>query len=339
MNDLNWISQEAHKIHDWFQAIFYLLVTLFLVIGVVVEYFKLPLGNTPSFGPLVGRALIAAILVFTYPEIANALHDISSALSQKLGDLAGFKVALDKMSQKVDQLSWSWTSVRQSMIVLLSYLSFFLLYFSVHVAQAIYLYTSVILYIFSPILIALFVLPQTAGATSALFRSLIELSMWKPIWCVIATLIWSTGVSEIQGSGSSVSFLSAVCFCLISAGSLLCTPMVVHALAGAGLSSMAQNISSIAIPGVGSITPLKAFSKTADMGKRILNSGLTGAELATRQMPKTNYAIQYIPKFNVAPKLPLFVKTEPEMKTSSSLKQRTFKSSTKAESSMKERKI
>lgn len=305
MSDLNWISQEAHRIHDWFQAIFYALVTFFLVAGVVLEYFKLPMGGTPSFGPLVGRALVAAILLFSYPEIANFLHDITSSLSEKLGNLADFKVAMDKMGEKVDQLSWSWTSVRQSMIVGLSYISFFLLYFSVHVAQAIYLYSSVLLYIFSPILIALFVLPQTAGATSALFRSLIEISMWKPVWCVIATLIWSTGISEIQGSGSSVSFLSAVCFCLIAAGSLVCTPMVVHALAGAGLASMAQNISSIGVQGVGTVTPLKSFSTASNIVKGSVNAGLTGADLATRQMPKTNQLVQNLPRFNTPKKPPL----------------------------------
>jgi hypothetical protein len=312
MGDLNWISQEAHRIHDWFHAIFYVLVTVFLLVGVLIEYFKLPLGGTPTFGPLVGRALIAAILLFTYPEIANTVNDISSALSQKLGDLADFKIVLDKMGQKIDQLSWSWTSVRESLIVALTYLSFFLLYFSVHVAQAIYLYSSVILYIFSPILIALFVLPQTAAATSALFRSLFELSMWKPVWCVIATLIWSTGVSEIQGSGSNVSFLSAVCFCLIAAGSLLCTPMVVHALASAGLTSMAQNISTIGVPGVGSVTPLKALTTASDMVKRTTNAGFTGADLATRQFPRTNQIVQQVPRFSVPPRKPIFVRRDGE---------------------------
>lgn len=311
MNDIGWIAQEAHKIHDYFQTIFFLLVTVFLLVGVLVEYFKLPLGGTPSFGPLVGRVLVAAILLYTYPEIANMLRDVTSALSEKLGDLAGFRVALDKMGQKVDQLSWSWTSVRQSVIVGLSYLAFFLLYFSVHVAQAIYLYSSVLLYVCSPILIALFVLPQTAAATSGLYRSLIEISMWKPVWCIIATLVWSTGISEIQGAGSSVSFLSAVCFCLIAAGSLLATPMVVHALAGAGLSSMAQNVSAISVPGVGSVTPIKAASSSWNTMGRIANVGLTGADLATHNHNKVNQVVKQIPRFNVPSRPPVFVTKKP----------------------------
>ncbi len=311
MSDIGWIAQEAHKIHDWFQTIFFLLVTVFLLVGVIVEYFKLPIGGTPSFGPLVGRVLIAAILLYTYPEVANMLRNVTTALSEKLGDLAGFRVALDKMGQKVDQLSWSWTSVRQSVIVGLSYLAFFLLYFSVHVAQAIHLYSSVLLYICSPILIALFVLPQTAAATSGLYRSLIEVSMWKPVWCIIATLVWSTGISEIQAEGSGVSFLSAVCFCLIAAGSLLATPMVVHALAGAGLSSMAQNVSTIAVPGVGSVTPLKTVSSGWNTVGRVANAGLTGAEIATRNHTKVNQVVKQIPRFNVPDRPPVFITKKP----------------------------
>ncbi len=310
MNDIGWIAAEAHKIHDFFQGIFFVLVTVFLLLGVLVEYFKLPLGITPSFGPLVGRVLIAAILLYTYPEIANMLRNVTAALSQKLGDLASFRIALDKMGTKVEQLSWSWTSVRQSVIVAISCLSFFLLYFSVHLAQAIYLYTSVLLYICSPILIALFVLPQTAAATSGLYRSLIEVSMWKPVWCIIATLVWSTGISEIQGTSSNVSFLSAVCFCLIAAGSLVATPMVVHALAGAGLSSMAQNVSSIAVPGVGAVTPLKTITSAWNTTGRITNAGITGAEIATRNISKVNHVVKKIPRFNVPEKPPLFVTQE-----------------------------
>lgn len=306
MGDIGWLSQEAHKIHDWFQAIFYVLAVVFLLIGVLLEYFKMPLGGVPSFGPLVGRVLVAAILLHTYPEVANLMADISDGLSKKLGDLTQFKLALDKMGDKVDQLSWSWTSVRQSVIVAISYLCFFLLYFSIHVAQALYLYTLVLLYIFSPVLIALFILPVTAGATSALYRSLIEASLWKPVWCVIGTLLWSTGISEIQAADSSVSFLSAICFSLMGAGSLVLTPMVVHALAGAGVSSMARSLSNVGVDGIGTITPIRAAASGSILARRTFNVAHTGAELAMRNSPKLNRVVNAVPKFRVPPRQPVF---------------------------------
>jgi len=314
MSDINWIAEEAQRIHYWLHGLFFMLSTLFLLAGVVGEYFKLPLGGTPSFAPLVGRVLVASLLLYSYPEIANFLNQISSGLSERLGDLAHFKTALQRMGEKVEELSWSWTSVRQSMIVAISYLSFFLLYFSVHVAQATYLYASVLLYVVSPFLIALFVLPQTSGATKSLFRSLVEISLWKPLWCIIATLVWSTGVSQIQSESSQISFLSAVCFSLIGAGSLLITPVVVHALAGAGLSSMTSNLSSISVPGIGSITPAKAFSDGWKTTAHISNATLTGIELATSKAERAQKFVKAIPRFNVPAPKPLFVKKNSKKK-------------------------
>lgn len=310
MEHLNWITQEVQSIHDWFQTVFFLLVTVFLLLGVFIEYFKFPLGGTPSFGPMVGRVLIAAILLYSYPQIHNLMADIADGLSQKLGDTTGLKLALSKMADKLDQISWSWVSLRQNVIIFVSYLCFLILYFSVHVAESLYLYTLVMLYLFSPILIALFVLPQTAGATGALFRSLIEASMWKPVWCCIATVLWSTGISDIQAEGSSVSFLSAVCFCLIAAGSLVLAPKVIHGLAGAGMSAMAGSLSNLGIDGVLSLTPLKAASMGNNIAGRTVNAGLGAADRVTASSPRANQFINSMPRVNVPQATPLFVKAE-----------------------------
>lgn len=318
MGDITWLTQEAHKIHDWFQALFYGLVLLFLLVGLLLEYFKWPIGGIPNFGPLVGRALVAAILLHIYPEVANLVSDLTTAASQHLGNLNEFKTVLTKLSEKNAQLTISWTSVKTSIIVLITYLCFFLLYFSVHVAQAFYLYTLVMLYIFSPILCALYVLPQTAAATSALYRSLIEIACWKPVWCVIATLLWSTGVSEITGSGSEVSFLSAICFCLIAAGSLLMTPMVVHSLAQGGMTSLAQNLGSISMAGIGTVTAGGAMLKGLKAAGGSYNVGLAASgALTNRYFPKLDKLHQKIPKVQVhskrIPYVPSFV-AQPERK-------------------------
>jgi hypothetical protein len=310
MADLTWLTQEAHKIHDWFSALFYGLVLAFLLLGVLLEYFKWPLGGVPSFGPLVGRALVAAILLHAYPEIANLISDLTTAASQHLGDLNQFKVVLAKANEKGNELTLSWTSMKTSIVVAITYLCFFLLYFSVHVAQAFYLYAIVLLYVFSPILCALFVLPQTASATSALFRSLIEVSCWKPVWCVIATLLWSSGVSDMTASGSEISFLSTICFCLIAAGSLLMTPMVVHALAAGGISSMAQNLGSIALPGMGTVTAARTMTTGMKLAGRSYNAGLSASSRVTQRYPAIDKVHQKLPRVQFRRNIPMLVAQE-----------------------------
>jgi hypothetical protein len=272
MSDITWLAVEAKKIHEIFNGYFYLIVTVLISIGIAIEFFKWPIGQVPQFPTLVGRALIAAILLHSYPEITNTIADITDAMAHQLGDLNNFQLILDKMGDKVGELSWSWVSFKETIILLISFLTFFLLYFSIHIADSFYIYVWVMLYVFSPLLIALYVLPITASATSALFRSLIEVACWKIVWSVIATLLWSTALSQINQAGTQVSFLTAIGFNVILAGSLLLTPFVVHALASGGLAQMGKDLSSLAIGGM-VLSPGRAVTTAKTLGSRSMESG------------------------------------------------------------------
>jgi hypothetical protein len=114
VTDLAWLSQEAKTVHETFMILFYSLATIFLATGVMIEYFKVPLGGMPAFGPLVGRVLIAALLLHSYPEVANVLGDVTDALSKRLGDLNEFHHVLSRMGDKLGEFSWSWTSLKET---------------------------------------------------------------------------------------------------------------------------------------------------------------------------------------------------------------------------------
>jgi len=65
--DIHFISAEAKTLHSFFVSMFYMLSTILLLIGVLLEYFKMPVGGSLSFPQLVGRTFIAAILLAAYP--------------------------------------------------------------------------------------------------------------------------------------------------------------------------------------------------------------------------------------------------------------------------------
>ncbi len=267
MSDISWLALEAKRIHEVFSGYFYALITVLMATGIVVEHFKWTIGGIPNFSTLVGRALIASLLVNSYPEISNGIAEIADSISAQLGDLNSFKLILDRMGDKLSDLSWSWSSFRETVILIISFLSFFVLYFSIHIADAFYIYVWVLLYVFSPLLIALFVLPVTAPATSALFRSLVEVAAWKIVWSTLATLLWSNALSKINQDGTHISFLTAIGFNVILAGSLLLTPFVVHALAGGGLAQMGKDLSSLSIGGM-TLSPGRAVNITKQVVSR-----------------------------------------------------------------------
>ena len=267
MNNISWLAAQAHQIHGIFYGLFYGLVTVFLCLGIFLEYFKWPLGAMPSFSVLVGRVFIATLLLHTYSEISNTLADAVDALSNQLGSLNQLNVVLSKMGDKLGQSTLSWLSVKDTIVQAISFITFFLLYIAVHGIQAFMLYTWTLLYVFSPLLIAMYVLPATAGATKALYRSLIEVSCWKIVLSVLATLLWSFALSDINKPDQNVPFATVIFLNLILAGSLLLTPMVVHALAGSGFTTLAQTAGGI-VAGATMAAPFNAFASAYSKGKR-----------------------------------------------------------------------
>jgi hypothetical protein len=279
MDNLSWLSQQAQQIHAIFNSAFYVLVLTLLSLGILMEYFKWPLGGVPAFSQLIGRALVASLLLHSLPEVMNAIASVTDALTKQLGEFNQIKGVFDVMLHRLKEMSWSWVSVKDSVTWILSFLGFYLLYLSYFIAEACVLYGWTLLYIFSPLLIALFVLPATAGATKALYKSLIEISCWKIVWSVLATLLWSTALSQINKTGTDINFITVISYSILLAFSILLTPLAVHALAGAGISSVAM--------AAGGFVAGKAISAGKLIGKATVGAGSKAASGIAQRSEKT----------------------------------------------------
>lgn len=269
--DMSWLSTEAKVIHEIFSSFFYSIVLLMITLGVVLNFFKMPMGQVPEFMQLVGRAIIAAFILAALPEIMNFLADITDQLSARIGQLTNFKTVVARLGEKVGTLTWSWVSFKDSVLLLISYLTFFLLYVSVYIADAMYLLIWTLIYIFSPLLIAAFTLPSTAAATKGLFQSLIEVCLWKICWSVLAALLWSFALSEINKPEYDVDFFTAILLNIMLAFSVLLTPMLIKSLLKSGLSGSASAMGG-AILGAAALTPGGMLAATKAGGSKLVSS-------------------------------------------------------------------
>jgi len=272
--DINWLSTQAKLIHEIFSSFFYSIVLLMITLGVVISFFKMPLGQVPEFFQLVGRAIIAAFILAAFPEIMNFLADITDSLAKEIGQINNFALVVHKLGEKIGTLTWSWVSVKDSILLLISYVTFFLLYISVYVVDSMYLLVWTLIFIFSPLLIAAFTLPSTAAATKGLFQSLIEVCLWKICWSVLATLLWSFALSEINKPEYDVDFLTAIILNLMLAFSVLLTPMIVSRLLKGGLASQGSFMGS-AVLGAAALTPTKILGGIKSLGSKVA-SGFKG---------------------------------------------------------------
>lgn len=269
--DMTWLASEAKQIHSLFANLFYSIVLTLLLIGVVLNYFRMPLGQVPEFMILVGRAILAAFILVALPEIMNTLADFTDQLSREVGELNNLKLVVSRLGEKVGNFTWSWVSIKDSVLLLISYLTFFLLYVSVYMADTLFLFTWTLLYIFSPILIAAFVLPQTASATKGLFQALFEVSCWKVTWSVLAALLWSFALSEINKPEYDVDFLTAILLNILLAFSVVATPLIVGKLLRGGLHSGAAALGGV-ILSAASLTPTGILNKAREQAPRGLGS-------------------------------------------------------------------
>ncbi|MCO5143629.1 MAG: hypothetical protein M9962_11115 [Oligoflexia bacterium] len=258
--DLNFLSLEAQKLHAIFQNAFFTLLLSFFLIAIVIEFLKLPIGETPGFNILIGRALIATFLLISLPHIMNFIADTTDSISAEIGDLNNFKLVLSRLGEKLKEFSFSWTSLRNTITILLSFLSFLCLYVTVYFAEAAFLFCWTLIYVFSPLILSLYIFPQTAGATTAMFRSILEISMWKIVWACMSALLWSTAVSDINNPHSPANWLTSIVLNLMLMISILMTPKVVKAIFS-GFSNLATETQG-AIMGAASLTPQTALLKT-----------------------------------------------------------------------------
>ncbi|MBK9293310.1 MAG: hypothetical protein IPM57_02530 [Oligoflexia bacterium] len=292
--DTAWLASEAKMIHQIFANYFYILVGTLILVGVVLDYFKFAIGQTPQFASFVGRAFVAGILLIATPEIMNMLASFTDSLAKELGDLNQFKYVLSRMGDKVGELSWSWVSFKESVILLISFLTFFILYITVHLADSFFLFTWMLLYVFSPILIAMYVLPVTASATTGLFRAFIEVSSWKIVWSVLASLLWSMALSEINKPEHNISFLSVVVLNIMLVFSIVITPKITSVLVKGGLAQAASSLGG-AMLGAAALTPT-GMSMAAKMTAKRGIENVSNRVNALRDNDKNSTANKYASK-------------------------------------------
>ena len=112
-----------------------------------------------------------------------------------------------------------------------------------HMADAIFLYAWVLLYVFSPILTACYVLPITSSATRTLFKSLFEVTVWKCLWAVMGALVWSMAASQVNDPKYQLNFITVIILNLLLFFSLWKVPSMTAAFLGGGISQLASGIS------------------------------------------------------------------------------------------------
>ena len=277
MTDFSWLAQEAKSLHTLFENIFYGIVTVLILIGVAIEFFKIPLGGTPSVQILIGRAVIATVMLITFPEVTNTLADLTDNLGQEIGDLSNITKVTERLSEKLEQETFS-IQVKRLVIGAVAFLSHLILYISLFILDALYFFTWSVLYIIAPLCFALFALPQTAGLAKNLYKSLFIVSSWKISWHILSALLWSAALIEFEKTGSDIGFFTLISFNLLLALSMFFFPIVVTSFINTGLHSFSGRMAGFAASAA-LLATSRAGALALNRGKDAAINGYQGSKL------------------------------------------------------------
>ncbi len=242
--DMTWLAAEAKTLHGVFQEMFFSFLMMLFVIGIILELFKIPLGGTPEVAQLASRLLIATIIMVAVPDVMNILADIADNLTKQLGAFNDFQHVKERLKEQLSNFSMSWVSVKDAILLVISLLSYVVLLVGLYFSDAIFVYSWMLIYIFSPILSACFVLPSTAGATRMLFKSMIEVTVWKCLWAVMGALVWSMAASQINDPKYEINFVTVIILNLLLFASLWKVPSLTSAFLQSGVSQVASGLST-----------------------------------------------------------------------------------------------
>lgn len=245
MPNMEVLGSLVKDLHQSLSQLFYLMLPVGIIFSVAFSYFK---SGDPNYPDILKRALVASLLLATFPEMSNLILDICDGIAAKIDNMNG----LDTFLRMAQEKSQSYSTAKNVLLLkfddlvisILSLVSFVLLLVARYITVALYYFFWVLLSILSPLMILAYIFPETAGVTKNLYRGLIEVAAWKILWAVMSAMLTSLAFGNIYQTEGS--YLTLMVLNFVIAIALLCTPLMMKSLVGDGIQGMAQTIGTAA---------------------------------------------------------------------------------------------
>jgi hypothetical protein len=240
---INWLPDICNELHSEMVLIFWLMIVPLTVFLIILELLKTT-DKQPDAGKVLTRAVISILLLISFKETMNLIAFIGDGIAQRIDGLA-------KMTEIVEMLGKGFTrdapalyKIREAFIFLLNFISYFLAYFGIFIANALIHFVWSILFVCSPLMILCHIPEGTAGICKNLYKGLLMVISWKILWSILSVLLLKL-VTEQTNANSDNAITTAI-INLSIALSILFIPFFSKSLMGDGLSGAATGIAATA---------------------------------------------------------------------------------------------
>lgn len=214
-----------------------MLLPLFLV-SVALSYTS-DLGITGAVLVRLKRLILVALLLVTFPMIAEFVQILGVEIAKSIDDMTGIDMVLDAASKRAEAYSFDLEGLLNlgadlfvGMLVLLSFIILVIARFFLLAFQHFYWFLLVVL---GPFLMLGMLFDAASSITKGLFKSMFQVACWPIIWSVLSAFLKALPfVSAYADMGSLITIITLN---LIIAVALLFSPFIVSQLSeGVSLS-------------------------------------------------------------------------------------------------------
>ena len=260
-----------------------MLLPLFLV-SVALSY-TADLGLTGSILVRLKRLFMVALLLVTFPRIAEFTQILGIEIAKSIDNMAGIDMILEAASKRSEAYSFDLQSLLNlgsdlvsGVLVLASFLILVVARFMLLAFQHFYWFLLVTL---GPFLILGMLFDSAVGITKGLFKNMFQVAAWPIIWSILSAFLKAMPfASAYEGAGG---FVTVITLNLIIAVALLFSPFLVSQLCEGVNLSVGDTLRRGALKAVTLVNP-KAMAVGAASQAR--SAAQKGVQLARNQIQR-----------------------------------------------------
>lgn len=248
-----------------------MLLPLFLV-SCAIGYSS-DLGISGAVLVRLKRLLIVALLLVSFPMIAEFAQIIGVEVAKSIDDMSGIDMVLEAASKKADSYSLSLTNLlnmKNDLVVgALTMLSFLILMIARYFLLAFQHFYWFLFVILAPFLILATLFESSAGITKNLFKNMFQVACWPVIWSILSAFLKVIPFAVIYDSSGGEQ-LTVITLNLVIAVALLFSPFIAAQLCDGVSLSVGDTLRKGALKAVTIAAPkVAAAARVLDSGQKI----------------------------------------------------------------------
>ena len=270
------------------QGLFWSLLPPAFLLALLLIYAKGEISGG-RLESLFRRLITAIALLVAFPEISGAATALETYLVAAFGGDASLTQVFGHIGERAHAISAAggrnWLKLGQIGLTLIATLSFLILSVIRHFLDVLHLMTWNLLHILGPLALLGCLFDSWQQVPKGIFMGMLELSLWKPVWVILARILTAIGFGDTPADPSQWFDTAVMNFAV--AGLIATTPMIVHGILSGTLASVGSGVLQTALAGTGAFltaVPMKAIKTAVSKGRQAATS--VGGGALSRILPR-----------------------------------------------------